>query len=379
MENSTSNNLNLAESANIVNEERDDTDTAENNNISTMGSNNINITCSAADKTTNENFAQKLNKKINNKTKFIAVAIAFVLIITSITIGTSGFKESKDLVVCSTYYNAEEKRCRFCVKNIGDEQIVNFTVAVVGYNSSGNMLHLGEDSIYMTKSFHQTNIFPKDIYINDNDIGIDIGIMPENIKYIKATVIEITYFDGDKWESSDPDKWVKKLPKNLDVESFKKNLFLNANKAKYNPYLEIGSEYALERESYRVYGKYDLTLDFKNISDKNISKYKIVCAEFESNYHATSLGASGFISDNATLLEVNNNDLKINAGNSKSIIFYDAIGASTSKLDTIVYSIEFDDGTTWSNEYALEWLNANEYDHMQYSEYIDLLETTNEK
>ena len=370
MENNTNNNLKPAESADIVNEENNDTVATESNNVSAMESNDVNITCSATDKTTNESFAQKLNKKINKKTKIITVSIAFVLIITAIIIEISGFKESKDLVVCSTYYNVEDKQCHFCVKNIGNKQIANFTVAIVGYNSSGNMLYLGENSTYMTEKFDYTNIFPEDTYINDNGIRN----LQENIKYIKATVIETTYFDGDKWESSNPDKWVKKLPKNLDIESFKKKIFLNACKAKYSPYLEIGSEYTLERESYRIYGNYDLTLDFKNISNKNIAKYKIVCAEFDSSYHAVALG--GFISDNSTLLEVNNNDLKINAGKSKGVIFHDAIDNLTSELDVIVYSIKFDDGTTWLNEYALEWMNANEYDYMQYSEYVDSMEIT---
>ncbi len=370
MENNTSNNLKPAESADIVNEESNDTVTTENNNISAMESNDVNITCSATDKTTNESFAQKLNKRIDKKTKIIAVALVFVLIITSIIIGTSGFKESKDLVVCSTYYNVEDKQCHFCVKNIGDEQIVKFKVAIVGYNSSGYMLHLGESSTYMTEEF-DINIFPKDIYINDNSIRN----LQENIKYIKATVIETTYFDGDKWESSDPDKWVKKLPKNLDIESFEKNMFLNASKAKYSPYLEIGSEFTLERESYRYYGDYDITLDFKNTGDKNISNYKIVCAGFDSGYNAVTL-SNGFISDNAMLLEANKNELKIHTGKSLGVIFYDAIDNLASELDIIVYSIEFDDGTTWTNEYALEWLNANEYNYMQYSEYIDSLKTT---
>lgn len=370
MENNTNNNLKPAESADNINEEINDTITTENNNISPIESNDTDTTYSVTDKTTKEIFVQKPNRGINKKTKITAVAVAFVLIITSIIIGTSGFKKSKDLVVCSTYYNADEKQCHFCVKNIGSKQIANFKVAIVGYNSSGNMLHLGGNSIYMTENFDNINIFPDEIYINDNSVRRS----QENIKYIKATVIEITYFDGDKWESSNPDKWVKKLPENLDIESFKKNIFLNACKAKYSPYLEIGSEYTLERESYRIHGNYDLTLDFKNISNKNIAKYKIVCAEFDSSYHAVAL--RGFISDNSTLLEVNNNDLKINAGKSKGIIFYDAIDNLTSELDVIVYSIEFDDGTTWLNEYALEWMNANEYDYMQYSEYVDSMETT---
>ena len=299
--------------------------------------------------------------KLNKKALIIAVGIAVVIVVGlikgcvgSASVGSAGTYElSPDLEVLIESYNGSYGYIQ--VKNTGEEVIKDFTATFVGFDSSGNILKLGYDNCNYTSCNYETaNILPGETYGLDRDFYIGNN----NVKYIETIISSITYKDGSTWTTEGLDMWEKDMENNFSVENYKNEIEQmkgDALKAKENPYVKIVSEQKYNDNQFS--SKEDLVLKIENIGEKPIRKIEFVVAAYDNNGYSSNFNF-GYILPNMQRCYYDSNILSPGARTELTwTLFFEP---NMKRFNTEVFSVEFQDGTKWNNEYIGKWMIYNE-------------------
>lgn len=299
--------------------------------------------------------------KDNKKVKIaliaiVAVAILGILIkciggIVGKTI-LSNYKQCPDLEVVAT--TVDDANGYFVVKNIGSQVIKDFTIAYVGYDVAGNVIDLGYNTTYETCDFTSANIMPDSVY------GLDkyVYIGKRDVKFIDAMISSVTYKDGTTWGTEGLDAWAKDVSDEFSVEEYKnkvENMKSDAILAESNPYIEITGTAKFDDNKFS--NSDDFEISVINIGDKTVKKFSVIVLQYDGNGYAAGVNF-GFVVSNADRATVDPANLDAGQkGGWNWSLFFDA---DCKTYKTLIYDIEFKDGTTWTNEYALQWMLYNE-------------------
>jgi len=304
--------------------------------------------------------AKEDKEKGSKKAKFIVIGLvvaALIGIFIKCIGGIAGnsilhrYKECPDMEVVATAVNDGDGY--FVVKNTGDRVVKDFTVAYVGYDNSGNVINLGNDTVYKTFTCESANILSGETY----GLGKSTYLNRE-VRYIDATISSVTYKDGEEWKTEGLDAWAKDISSEFSVEEYKKkieNMKTAAALAERNPYLEIVFSEKYDDNKYS--NSDDLDLVVKNIGDKAVKTFNVILLEYDGNGYGVNVRFE-YVVHSSNIVTVGSANL--NPGDKNGWNWSLVFEPECKTFKTLINEIEFMDGTTWKNENALQWMLYNE-------------------
>lgn len=293
----------------------------------------------------------------SKKTKLILVGVLIVAVLGIFLkcigglIGGSAFSNYKicpDLEMVQSYVN--DNKGYFMVKNTGEKTIRDFSVVYIGHDSNGNMVKSGYNESYGTIKCDSANILPGDVY----GLGREYYLTVSGMKYVSMTVSEVVYDDGSTWSTKGLDAWAKDAGDIFSVEEYKQkieNMKTDALLAEVNPYAEITRIKKTNENQYSDEDDLDITL--KNIGNQTIKRIEIIIAEYDKNGYGVGINFP-FVTVNTKAASISNANLPAGTQGSWGWSLFFEPTCSTSK--GLVYQVELEDGTVWTNEHALHWM-----------------------
>ncbi len=315
--------------------------------------------------------------------KIICIITALAITLSFSACNKSSYAISNKLIIQAEYLKESNegygKHFFAFVKNCSKDTIVDYSVAYIGFDRNGNVTDAnngGEE--YGTRKITMANILPGCVHgLSEGEtegilVGSDTAVGEVNaVRYVKSAISYIKFKSGKEWEMGNLDAWVKDTIKDFSVEDQKnyvQTLKADAEKAMDNPYLVFKS--ARTTRSENRYNNpereaLDLTTTFVNISDKVINSFAIIVLGYESGNKGITLTLSNrnvgwnrrYITKNSHRIE---SDFQVRPQEEFSQTAKSALASYCTDYLIIVECIEFEDGTVWNNDYALQFMMYNE-------------------
>ena len=299
--------------------------------------------------------------KIGPKKAVIVIAVIVVIAVAGVILRSIGgiigessitsYQKASDLEILATMVQGENGY--FMVKNTGNQVITDFTLTVAGFDASGNVIDLTGSTVYQSFDFATTNILPDTVFGLKNYV-----YLRQDVKYMEAMVSSITYKDGSVWSTKGLDAWTKDVSDDFSVEEYRHSIDAmksDAILAESNEYLKITGSSKYSDNQFSNDDDFDFSAE--NIGDRDIQKFDIIVMEYDANGYGISVSPYEFVMQNCRVVSADPANLMANceATYNKSLFFE----SECKTYNTLVYEIEFKDGTKWTNEYAFQWMLYN--------------------
>ena len=301
------------------------------------------------------------NKKNNKKVTIAVIALVAIAVVGVVIksiggiIGSSvlsSYKIPTDVEVIATSVSGNYGYAT--IKNTGEKVIKDFTLAVVGYDASGNAISLGGNTLYRTFEFSTANVLPGAASALENTVYLN-----NSVKYMDVTVSEIVYKDGSTWKTDGLDAWAKDVSDEFSVENHKQTIEGMKTKAvlaEENPYIKITGTSKYNNNRYST--NEEFSLEIQNVGDKTIKKFDVIVLQYDSNGYAINVSPYSFVTTNGRTATVDPANIDPNESGGWTWSLF--MQGECDSYKVLPYHIEFKDGTVWSNENALPWILYNE-------------------
>lgn len=279
---------------------------------------------------------------------------------------------SEDLIILATYLPGTGytyKDIIYTLKNNSNDTILDYSIAFLAFDLNGNVTKINGaygDKRYAEKKVTMANILPGGVYgLGESMSDAKHYLGSDNtIRYIESVITHIAFKDGDVWDLEDPELWVDETVSNFSVEEHKnqsESLKTDAKKASVNPYVSV-SESDLSLSSNPIgarmetYG-YTLKCGFINEGEKPIRTVSIIVTGYDAQNNPAELSSS-YVTSNSRGFILNCENFT--PGEENYGEWENAISKNCDNIKIIVESIEFEDDTVWTNEYALQYMMYSE-------------------
>lgn len=226
--------------------------------------------------------------------------------------------------------------------------IGDYTLAYIPYDSSGNPLVDSFTSEYIHYiTFKSANILPGDTFGYKNSFYSSAGY--DVYFYIDATVSSITYMDDTIWNAKGIDSWAKDAINNFSVDKARQTVESYkdySNKAVDNGYLQYA--YTMVDD--------DIAFELLNSSRKTITGIELLVLLYDSNGYSVDT-FSDFMVDNCFSYK---ETASLAPGDTHFLTTSYLPRYNAKYCNSIIFSLDFSDGTHWTNPYTGYWIKYNE-------------------
>lgn len=259
------------------------------------------------------------------------------------------FSVSEDLKVCFAY--SYDNSAYIVVENTSDKAILDYKVAYITFDKNG--FSTVTDRKYETGQVTGANLLP-----NQKNI---CSFSDYSGAYPVAVVSNISYQNGEEWTAIGLDDWADSTTSNFTVDSYKQSinsLSEAAKMAENNEHLKIVSSRKFHDNRFSNQDDFSFTLE--NISNQSIVSAQLKVLEYDDNGFAVTTAPYDKYAKNDKSTGGTINLTVGSRGTFTDNLFF---VNTCSKYKCIISSIEFADGTEWTNPYLYEWIivNCNNY------------------
>ncbi len=253
------------------------------------------------------------------------------------------------------------------VKNCSEDTIIDYSIAYIGFDVNGNVTDANTGgNKYGKENITMANILPGNVYglADGSTEGIYVGDS-DAVRYVKSAVSYIKFKSGEEWEIGDLDAWAEDTIKNFSVEdqkNYAQSLKADAEKAMVNPYLTI-SNVKTTIGGNVLADSLDMSFTVKNIGEKTVNYFSVIVLEFEEGNKGVKLPNQSwtwnyqYITNNSHQIDA---EISLSSQEEFSGVAESALVSYCTDYLIIVERIEFEDGTVWHNDCALQFMIYNE-------------------
>lgn len=253
------------------------------------------------------------------------------------------------------------------VKNCSDDTIIDYSIAYVGFDINGNVTDANTGgNKYGEEKMTMANILPDGVHGLADGMTEGIYVGDDNaVRYVKSVVSYIKFKSGEEWKIDNLDAWVEDTINNFSVEeqkNYSQTLKADAEQAMVNPYLSVTNINASRSQNSYI-DALDLGCTFVNIGDKAISSFALIVLEYENGNKGVTLPNQTwqwnyqYITNNSHRIDA---EIQLSPQQEFEAVAESALVSYCTDYLIIVEYIEFEDGSVWNNDCALQFMMYNE-------------------